>query len=74
MGNSNGPEEANMIYSAWNIVAGSWYNDHGAAADPLCLPPDPQYLLYQSGYKILYTNIICMVQNIKYVHTSSPLN
>jgi len=27
------------------------YEHVGAAVDPLCLPHDPQYLLYQSGYQ-----------------------
>ena len=38
-------------------MAGSWYGSTGAAVDPLCLPPDPQYLQYLSGYQdhaILY--------------------
>ena len=48
-GNSTCPYGANTIYSG--VVAGSWYAHEGAAVDPLCLPPDPQYLKYQSGYQ-----------------------
>ena len=54
-GNSTCPYGADTIYSG--VVAGSWYDHPGAAVDPLCLPPDPQYLNYQSGnqhYAILY--------------------
>ena len=32
-------------------MPGSAYSSEGAAVDPLCLPPDPQYLLSQSGYQ-----------------------
>jgi len=32
-------------------VAGSEYQDEGAAVDPLCLPHDPQYLKSQPGYQ-----------------------
>jgi len=32
-------------------VAGSAYDHEGAAVDPLCLPPNPQYLQYESGYQ-----------------------
>ena len=48
-GNSTCPYGADTIYSG--VVAGSWYSHEGAAVDPLCLPPDPQYLKYQSGYQ-----------------------
>ena len=48
-GNSTCPYGADTIYSG--VVAGSWYDHIGAAVDPLCLPPDPQYLLFQSGYQ-----------------------
>ena len=48
-GNSTCPIGADTIYSG--VVAGSHYSHSGAAVDPLCLPPDPQYLLYQSGYQ-----------------------
>ena len=32
-------------------MAGSWYEHEGGAVDPLCLPPDPQYLKYQNSYQ-----------------------
>jgi len=48
-GNSTCPYGADAIYSG--VVAGSWYNHEGAAVDPLCLPPNPQYLKYHSGYQ-----------------------
>ena len=48
-GNSTCPYGADIIYSG--VVAGSWYDHQGAAVDPLCLPPDPQYLKYQGGYQ-----------------------
>ena len=55
-GNSTCPYGADTIYSG--VVAGSWYDYTGAAVDPLCLPPDPQYYSsYQAGYQdqvILY--------------------
>ena len=48
-GNSTCPYGADTIYSG--VVAGSWYDHTGAAVDPLCLPPNPKYLQYQSGYQ-----------------------
>ena len=48
-GNSTCPYGADTIYSG--IAAGSWYDHTGGAVDPLCLPPDPQYLLYKAGYQ-----------------------
>ena len=48
-GNSTCSYGADIIYSG--VVAGSWYDHTGAAVDPLCLPPNPQYLQYQSGYQ-----------------------
>ena len=48
-GNSTCPYGADTIYSG--VVAGSAYDHQGAAANPLCLPPDPQYLLYKAGYQ-----------------------
>ena len=48
-GNSTCPYGADTIYSG--VVAGSWYEHQGAAVDPLCLPPNPQYLLSQGGYQ-----------------------
>ena len=48
-GNSTCPYGADTIYSG--IAAGSWFQHEGAAVDPLCLPPDPQYLKYQGGYQ-----------------------
>jgi len=46
-GNATCPPSASILYSG--VVGGSWYSHHGAAVDPLCLPHDPQYLLYQNG-------------------------
>ena len=55
-GNSTCPYGADTIYSG--VVAGSRYDHIGAAVDPLCLPPNPQYYpSYQAGYQghgILY--------------------
>ena len=48
-GNSTCPYGADTIYSG--VVAGSGHGHEGAAVDTLCLPPDPQYLKYQSGYQ-----------------------
>ena len=48
-GNSTCPYGADTIYSG--VVAGSWWEHTGAAVDPLCLPPEPKYLQYQSGYQ-----------------------
>ena len=48
-GNSTCPYGADTIYSG--VVAGSAHGHEGAAVDPLCLPPDPQYLKYQTNYQ-----------------------
>ena len=48
-GNSTCPYGADTVYSG--VAAGSWYDHEGAAVDPLCLPPDPQYLEYQNGHQ-----------------------
>ena len=48
-GNSTCPYGADTIYSG--VVAGSFYTHEGAAVDPLCLPPNPQYLKSQPGYQ-----------------------
>ena len=48
-GNSTCPIGAELIYSG--VVAGSHSGSSGATVDPLCLPPDPQYLSYQNGYQ-----------------------
>ena len=48
-GNSTCPYGADTIYSGY--AGGSWYGHEGAAVDPLCLPHDPQYLQYRSGYQ-----------------------
>ena len=48
-GNSTCPSGAELIYSG--VVAGSHKSHSGAAVDPLCLHPDPQYLSYQNGYQ-----------------------
>ena len=59
-GNSTCPYGADTIYSG--VVAGSFFGHEGAAVDPLCLPPNPQYLNSQSGYQGMYK---CMELNIK---------
>ena len=49
-GNSTCPYGADTIYSG--VVAGSWYDHTGAAVDPLCLPPNPQYYSsYEASYQ-----------------------
>ena len=48
-GNSTCPIGAELIYSG--VVAGSHNSHRGAAVDPLCLHPNPQYLSYQNGYQ-----------------------
>ena len=48
-GNSTCPIGAELIYSG--VVAGSHSSHGGAAVNPLCLPPDPQYLLHQDNYQ-----------------------
>ena len=48
-GNSTCSIGADLIYSG--VVGGSHSGHSGAAVDPLCLHPDPQYLLYQDGYQ-----------------------
>ena len=67
-GNSTCPYGADTIYSG--VVAGSWYDNTGAAVNPLCLPPNLQYLQYLSGYQddaLLY--------GAEYkLHGSSPIN
>ena len=51
-------------------MAGSWYDHYGAAVDPLCLPPNPQYLKSQSGYQSY-----ALLYGAEYqLHTSSPIN
>ena len=49
--NSTCPYGADTIYSG--VAAGSWFDHQGAAVDPLCLPPNPQYLKYKAGYQNL---------------------
>ena len=66
-GNSTCPYGADTIYSG--VVAGSWYNHEGAAVDPLCLPPDPQYLKYKSGYQ----NLVQLVGTEYHTH-NTPLD
>ena len=58
-GNSTCPPGANVVYSG--AVAGSHYTHTGTAVNPLCLPPNPQYLSYQNNYHH------CMEQNIELV-------
>ena len=48
-GNSTCPYGADTNYSG--VVAGSSYGNEGAAANPQCLPPSPQYLLSLAGYQ-----------------------
>ena len=67
-GNSTCPYGADTIYSG--VMAGSWYNHEGAAVDPLCLPPNPQYLKYLSGYQDA-----ALLYGVEYeIHSSSPIN
>ena len=61
-GNSTCPYGADTIYSG--VVAGSHYTHEGAAVDPLCLPPNPQYLNINLAIKI---GSSCMEQNIKHI-------
>ena len=60
-----GPQTGGAVYTRWGRTncssnqgtelvysgraGGSHYNDHGGAADLLCLPDDPEYSLYGSG-------------------------
>ena len=56
---------ADTIYSG--IVAGSHYTNEGAAVDPLCLPPNPQYLSGYQDYAMLY--------GAEYeINSASPIN
>ena len=48
-GNSTCPYGADTIFSG--VAAGSLWDHTGAAVDPLCLPPNPQYLKYQENYQ-----------------------
>ena len=67
-GNSTCPYGADTIYSG--RVGGSLHSHEGAAVDPLCLPPDPQYLQYLSGYQDH-----ALVYGAEYeIHSSSPIN
>ena len=67
-GNSTCPYGADTIYSG--VVAGSWYDYTGAAVDPLCLPPNPQYLQYLSGYQDH-----AMLYGAEYgINVASPIN
>ena len=67
-GNSTCPYGADTIYSG--VVAGSWYDYTGSAVDPLCLPPNPQYLEYLSGYQDY-----AMLYGAEYeIHAASPIN
>ena len=67
-GNSTCPYGADTIYSG--VVAGSWYDYQGAAVNPLCLPPTPQYLQFQAGHQSFH-----VLYGAEYkTHASSPLN
>ena len=66
-GNSNCPCGADTIYSG--IAAGSWWGSTGGAVDPLCLPPNPQYLSYQAGYQ----NWV-RLYGVQYETSGTPLN
>lgn len=48
-GNGTCPHGTHTIYSG--AIAGSWYDHYGAAVEPLCLPPNPQYLKSLAGYQ-----------------------
>ena len=67
-GNSTCPYGADTIYSG--VVAGSWYDYQGAAVDPLCLPPNPQYLKFQAGYQSFHRLFGAEYKT----HAESPLN
>ncbi|XP_062603267.1 short-chain collagen C4-like [Saccostrea cucullata] len=41
------PSKANLVYSGF--AGGSYYDHIGAAADPLCLPRDPEWGIYRDG-------------------------
>jgi len=66
-GNSTCPYGADTIYSG--VVAGSWFQHEEAAVDPLCLPPNPQYLKTQPGYQAYVTLYGAEYQT----HSPSPL-
>ena len=66
-GNSTCPYGADTIYSG--IGAGSWYDHTGAAVDLVCLPPDPQYLLYKNGYQNQ-----AMLYSVEYHTSGTPLD
>ena len=42
-------------------AGGTWYQQKGGAANHLCMPHDPDYLVYQSEFKGTAT---CMEQSI----------
>jgi len=65
-GNATCPYGANTVYSGF--TAGSWYDHYGAAVEPLCLPPDPQYLKSVKGYQNL-----ARLYGAEY-QTTGPLN
>ena len=67
-GNSTCPYGADTIYSG--VVAGSAYTQEGAAVDPLCLPPNPQYLKYHLGYQ----NWVQLVGAEYYISKGSPID
>ena len=67
-GNSTCPYGADTIYSG--VVAGSWWEHTGAAVDPLCLPPDPQYLEYHNGYQ----NYVLLHGAEYKIHSNSPIS
>jgi len=48
-GNATCPYGADTLYSGY--TAGSWFDHYGAAVEPLCLPPNPQYLKSEKGYQ-----------------------
>ena len=67
-GNSTCPNGADTIYSG--VMAGSDHLKEGAAVDPQCLPPDPQYLEYQPGYQ----NYGQLLGTEYQTHSPSPLD
>ena len=67
-GNSTCPYGADTIYSG--AMVGSDYTKEGAAVDPLCLPPNPQYLKYQSGYQ----GYAQLLGTEYHTHSPSPLD
>ena len=50
-----------LVYSG--RAGGSHYNEHGGAADLLCLPDDPEYSIYGSGVVTLHLEELNIMQH-----------